>query len=138
MNDHTEMIAYENMNQTVETLTKMTRDPNTFTVDQFADISRSVLDLIAALNSKIEHERQLREFANDDSDAEIADLQKKYRAVRMELELERGRVKSLKATIVNQAEHITHLSAMNIADQNDRVISTARDDNNFFGDHIDF
>lgn len=128
MNDHTEMIAYENMNQTVETLTKMTRDPNTYTVDQFADISRSVLDLIAALNSKIEHERQLREFANDDSNAELEDLQKKYRAVRMELELERGRVKSLKATVVNQAEHITHLSALNISAEHDRAVRMARED----------
>lgn len=56
--DHNEMIAYENMSQTVETLTKMTRDPSTFTVDQFADISRSVLDLIAALNNKLDSEQR--------------------------------------------------------------------------------
>lgn len=128
MNDHTEMIAYENMNQTVETLTKMTRDPNTYTVDQFAAISRSVLDLIAALNSKIESEKREREYANNDNDEAIADLQKKYRAVRMELELERGRVKSLKATIVNQAEYITHLSALNVSAEHERAVRMARED----------
>lgn len=130
--DHTEMIAYENMNQTVETLTKMTRDPNTYTVDQFADISRSVLDLIAALNSKIESEKREREYANDDNDEAIADLQKKYRAVRMELELERGRVKSLKATVVNQAEHITHLTALNISAEHTRAVVMAQDDIHLF------
>jgi len=131
--DHNEMIAYENMNQTVETLTNMTRDPNTYTVDQFADISRSVLDLIAALNNKLESEQRERAYANEDNNADLADLQKKYRAVRMELELERGRVKSLKAVIVNQAEHISHLTALNASAEHDRAVRMACDDEYLFG-----
>jgi len=130
--DHTEMIAYENMSEIVETLTNMTRNPNTCTVDQFADISRSALDLIAALNSKIESEKRESAYANYDNDAALADLQKKYRAVRMELELERGRVKSLKATIVNQAEHISHLMALNVSAERDRAVQMACDDIHLF------
>jgi regulator of replication initiation timing len=76
-----------------------------------------------------ELEQQIRDLKQD-----LADVSKDYRGVRMELELERGRVKSLKATVVNQAEQIAHLSALNTADHNDRVISSARDDNNFFED----
>lgn len=131
--DHNEMIAYENMNQIVETLTKMTRDPNTFTVDQFADASRSVLDLIAALNNKLDSEQRERAYANEDCNAELADLQKKYRAVRMELELERGRVKSLKAVIVNQAEQISQLTALNVSVERDRAVQMACDDEYLFG-----
>jgi len=78
--------------------------------------------------------QEIRDLKQD-----LEDVRKDRRGLRMELELERGRVKSLKATVVNQAEHIAHLSAMNIADQNERVISTARDDNNSFeGDFIVF
>jgi len=83
----------------------------------------SMLEQIAEL------EQEIRDLKQD-----LEDVRKDRRGLKMELELERGRVKSLKATVVNQAEHIAHLSAMNIADQNERVISTARDDNNFFED----
>ena len=89
---------------------------------------------LSTLEQIAELEQEIRDLKQD-----LADVRRDYRGIRMELELERGRVKSLKATVVNQAEHITHLSAMNIADQNDRVISVARDDNNFFeDDSIDF
>ena len=83
----------------------------------------NVLEQIAELKQEI---RDLKQ--------DLEDVRKDRRGLRMELELERGRVKSLKTTVVNQAEHIAHLSAMNIADQNERVISSARDDNNFFED----
>lgn len=76
-----------------------------------------------------ELEQEIRDLKQD-----LADVSKDYRGVRMELELERGRVKSLKATVVNQAEQITHLSALNVADQHDHAVSVARDDNNFFED----
>lgn len=89
---------------------------------------------MSTLEQIAELEQEIRDLKQD-----LEDVRKDRRGIRMELELERGRVKSLKATIVSQAEHIAHLSAMNIADQNDRVISTARDDNNFFmDDTIDF
>lgn len=84
---------------------------------------------MSTLEQIAELEQEIRDLKQD-----LEDVRKDRRGLRMELELERGRVNSLKATVVNQAEHIAHLSAMNIADQNDRVISTARDDNNFFED----
>ena len=126
--DHTETIAYDSQEEIVKSLTVMAREPNEFTIEDFADATRSALDLIAALNNRIDSEARSRAFAKDDSDAELEDLQKRYRAVRMELELERGRVKSLKATIVNQAEHITHLSAINISAEHDRAVRMARED----------
>lgn len=130
--DHTEMIAYDSQEEIVKSLTVMVREPNEFTIEDFADASRSALDLIAALNNRIDSEVRTRQFANDDNDAEMEDLRKKYRALRMELELERGRVKSLKATVVNQAEYITHLSALNISAEHDRAIGMAQDDIHLF------
>jgi uncharacterized protein (UPF0335 family) len=79
-----------------------------------------------------ELEQEIRDLKQD-----LADVSKDYRGVRMELELERGRVKSLKATVVNQAEQITHLSALNVADQHDHAVLVARDNNNFFEDSYD-
>ena len=130
--DHTETIAYNSQEEIVKSLTVMAREPNEFTIEDFADATRSALDLIAALNNRIDSESRERAFANEDNDAEIADLRKKYRAVRMELELERGRVKSLKATVVNQAEHITHLMALNVSAERDRAIGMAQDDIHLF------
>jgi hypothetical protein len=130
--DHTETIAYDSQEEIVKSLTVMAREPNEFTIEDFADATRSALDLIAALNNRIDSEARARAFANEDNDAEIADLRKKYRAVRMELELERGRVKSLKATIVNQAEHISHLMALNVSAERDRAIEMAQDDIHLF------
>lgn len=130
--DHTETIAYDSQEEIVKSLTVMAREPNEFTIEDFADATRSALDLIAALNNRIDSEARARAFANEDNDAEIADLRKKYRAVRMELELERGRVKSLKATVVNQAEHITHLMALNVSAERDRAIGMAQDDIHLF------
>jgi hypothetical protein len=130
--DHTETIAYNSQEEIVKSLTVMAREPNEFTIEDFADATRSALDLIAALNNRIDSESRERAFANEDNDAEIEDLRKKYRAVRMELELERGRVKSLKATVVNQAEHITHLMALNVSAERDRAIGMAQDDIHLF------
>jgi hypothetical protein len=130
--DHTETIAYDSQEEIVKSLTVMAREPNEFTIEDFADATRSALDLIAALNNRIDSEARARAFANEDNDAEIEDLRKKYRAVRMELELERGRVKSLKATVVNQAEHITHLMALNVSAERDRAIGMAQDDIHLF------
>jgi hypothetical protein len=62
-----------------------------------------------------------------DAVQDLAQLRKDYAGLLMELELERGRVKSLKATVVNQAEHITHLTALNISAEHDRAIHAARD-----------
>lgn len=131
--DHTETIAYNSQEEIVKSLTVMAREPNEFTIEDFADATRSALDLIAALNNRIDSESRERAFANEDNDAEIADLRKKYRALRMELELERGRVKSLKAVIVNQAEHISHLTALNVSAEHDRAVRMACDDEYLFG-----
>lgn len=133
MNDHTETIAYDSQEELVKSLTVMAREPNEFTIEDFADATRSALDLIAALNNRIDSEVRNRQFANEDSNADLADLQKKYRAARMELELERGRVKSLKAVIVNQAEHISHLTAINVSAERDRAVRMACDDEHLFG-----
>jgi len=84
---------------------------------------------MSTLEQIAELEQEIRDLKQD-----LADVRRDYRGVRMELEIERGRVKTLKATIVNQAEQIAHLSALNAADHNDRVISSARDDNNSFED----
>ena len=131
--DHTETIAYNSQEEIVKSLTVMAREPNEFTIEDFADATRSALDLIAALNNRIDSEVRNHQFANEDSNADLADLQKKYRAVRMELELERGRVKSLKAVIVNQAEHISHLTAINVSAERDRAVRMACDDEHLFG-----
>lgn len=91
-------------------------------------------DSLKLLEQIAELEQEIRDLKQD-----LADVSKNRRGIKMELELERGRVKSLKATVVNQAEHIAHLDAMLRSADHDRVIMMAQDDTSFFeDDNIDF
>ena len=133
MNDHTETIAYSRADVIRDNLAKMVRDPNNHTIEQFATETRSAIDLIDALNNRVADLEKMVKFHQENPNDAMDDLQRvndglnrEIRGLVMELELEEAKNKSLRATVVNQAEHICHLMSVSRSCDEVRQIRDAR------------
>ena len=133
MNDHTETIAYSRADQIRDNLAKMARDPDWYTPYQFAAETRVAVDLIDALNNRIADLEKMLKFHQENPNDAMQDLQRvndglnrEVRGLVMELELEEEKNKSLRATVVNQAEHICHLMSVSRSCDEVRQIRNAR------------
>ena len=133
MNDHTETIAYSRTDQIRDNLARMARDPDWYTQYQFAAETRSAIDLIDALNNRVADLEKMLKFHQENPNDAMDDLQRvndglnrEVRGLVMELELEEEKNKSLRATVVNQAEHICHLMSVSRSCDEVRQIRNAR------------
>ena len=119
MNDHTETIAYGRADVIRDNLVKMARDPDWYTLTQFATETRVAVDLIDALNNRVADLEKMVKFHQENPNDAMQDLQRvndglnrEVRGLVMELELEEEKNKSLRATVVSQAEQICHLMSV--------------------------
>ena len=133
MNDHTETIAYGRADVIRDNLVKMARDPDWYTLTQFAAETRVAVDLIDALNNRVADLEKMVKFHQENPNDAMDDLKRvndglnrEIRGLVMELELEEAKNKSLRATVVNQAEHICHLMSVSRSCDEIRQIRDAR------------
>ena len=133
MNDHTETIAYGRADVIRDNLVKMARDPDWYTLTQFAAETRVAVDLIDALNNRVADLEKMVKFHQENPNDAMQDLQRvndglnrEVRGLVMELELEEAKNKSLRATVVSQAEHICHLMSVSRSCDEVRQIRNAR------------
>ena len=133
MNDHTETIAHSRSDVIRDNLARMARDPDWHTLTQFATEARVAVDLIDALNNRIADLEKMLKFHQENPNDAMDDLQRvndglnrEVRGLVMELELEEEKNKNLRATVVNQAEHICHLMSVSRSCDEVRQIRNAR------------
>lgn len=133
MNGHTEENAYGRADVIRDNLARMARDPQSYTVDQFATEARVACDLLDACENRIAQLEKMVKFHQENPADAIQKLElerdraeREVRGLVMELEIERDRIKSLKATVVNQAEHICALASMSRSADQVRQIHDAR------------
>lgn len=139
MNDHIEENAYGRADVIRDNLARMARDPQSYTVDQFATEARVACDLLDACENRIlELEKMVKFHQENPADAiqkledENDQLHRRIRGIAMELEIERDRIRSLKATVVNQAEHICALASVSRSADEVRQIQDARNGDGYY------